>query len=72
MRIACTQLSGHCANTLPDVELDQLHPAFALGREGRQSCAGTVVVDLDTQEIWPAAEPHLAFVRAAAPTALCD
>jgi competence protein ComEC len=70
--IACTQLSEHCAPTVPKAVAPHLAPVFARGREGRSCCAGTVLVELDGghQEA-PSAGAHGAFIATHAPTALC-
>ena len=71
VRIACTQLSANCARTLGEVRPTHLHPAFALGRERGQCCAGTIILDLEDASIQPSPDTHLAFIREAAPSALC-
>lgn len=72
VRIACTQLSMHCAEGLPTSAPTHLNRAFARGRERHQCCAGTLIIDLDNvHSIRPADTDHVAFIRNAAPTALC-
>jgi competence protein ComEC len=72
VRIACTQLSENCANAPPKPAPTHLTALFARGRERNVCCAGTVVVNFDAPaEVQPSAPLHLAFIQAAAPTALC-
>ena len=71
-RIACTQLSEHCATSTPSADPKHLLDVFARGRETRQCCAGTLVVDLNRAEsLFPADPDHQAFIAAHAATALC-
>lgn len=73
VRIACTQLSKHCASIEPKNMPPHLNPAFARGRERRQCCAGTLMVDLDAlTTVLPNAAAHLQFIKANAPSALCQ
>jgi len=72
VRIICTQLSEHCASSLPAVSPEYLGRAFALGREDRRCCGGTVIIDLgDPASVLPGPEDHGAFVAAWAKSALC-
>jgi beta-lactamase superfamily II metal-dependent hydrolase len=72
IRVACTQLSERCAATTPNLDPTHLNPAFARGREKRQCCAGTVVVDFQALgTVLPDAAVHVAFIQANAPTSLC-
>ncbi|MGA2323410.1 MAG: MBL fold metallo-hydrolase [Sedimentisphaerales bacterium] len=61
-QILCTQLSEHCAPKLPSA-----------GASHGNCCAGTIVVDLskDKISIYPDEKSHKAFIKKAAPTALC-
>ena len=70
-RIACTQLSRNCAQNLNAASHGHRSPVFAAGRESGESCAGTIVVDLNTGAVAPEAAEHSAFIRANAPMALC-
>lgn len=71
-RIMCTQLSNHCAENLPEEEPVHLSTAFALGRENRKCCAGTIKIDLsDPQSTIPESTAHLRFISRFAPNALC-
>ena len=73
VRIACTQLSEHCAREIKNNEMEHLHPAFALGRENGYCCAGTIVLNLDNvNSVAPAAKSHKDFIGRSAPTALCS
>lgn len=72
-RIVCTQLSQHCAPRLPTAAPTHLCQAFARGRTGRSCCGGTIVIPLDDfASILPQRGPHSDFIRANAPTALCQ
>ena len=71
-RIACTQLSEHCADQLPSVAPTHLSEAFAAGREHGACCSGTVVVPLDNiSAVQPQKIPHIKFIQDHAPTSLC-
>ena len=72
IRIACTQLSEHCAAALPGFDPDHLNPEAARGRELHKCCAGTITIYLDDPDaILPPSDLHLEFIRTSAPTALC-
>jgi beta-lactamase superfamily II metal-dependent hydrolase len=72
IRIACTQLSEHCAASVPRGVQPHLTGLFARGKERNHCCAGTLVVNFEAlADILPSATTHLAFIRASAPTALC-
>jgi len=72
IRIACTQLSEHCAESLPQEEPDHLSGSFAAGRRIRSCCAGTLIFSLGDQSVEPSADAHHAFIRRWATTALCQ
>lgn len=72
VRIACTQLSKHCATSVPDAPSRHLSIAYARGRESRQCCMGSMTVDLDAPEnIWPSVTEHLKFISSLTASALC-
>ena len=73
VRILCTQLSESCADQLPTTSPAHLCKEFALGRDERKCCAGTVVVDLTggIPRVMPDQSTHTDFVKKHAPTALC-
>jgi beta-lactamase superfamily II metal-dependent hydrolase len=71
VRVVCTELSEHCAETLPSDEPVHLATTPARGREQWFCCAGSLVVDLESQELTPIDQAHVAFVEQHAPTALC-
>lgn len=72
VRIACTQLSKNCANTLPTVDSKHLLSMFSKGRENHQCCAGTFIIRLsDAIEYLPDKTSHQSFIDKFAPTALC-
>jgi beta-lactamase superfamily II metal-dependent hydrolase len=71
--IACTQLSRHCAATVPAQASGQCGAQPAGGLTGNKCCAGTIEVLLGRSELMavPTSADHIAFVDAHAPTALC-
>jgi competence protein ComEC len=70
-RIACTQLSKHCAEVLPESDPTHLVDVYALGRKARSCCAGTLVVSTRDCAITPCRADHDEFISVAAPSALC-
>ena len=71
-RIACTQISEHCAHSLSETELAHLYDTFSSGCEKKHCCGGTIIVDLDDIEnIRPSNGDHASFIEANAKTALC-
>lgn len=71
-RIACTQLSEHCADKLPAVEPSHLSGLFAQGREGRKCCTGSIELAVkDTVTVTSPPSQHYEFIGRNAPTALC-
>jgi len=72
VRIACTQLSTHCATSIPTDRPTHLNPHFARGARVGHCCGGTIVVELERpDDVLPEAQTHLDFIRMSAPTALC-
>ncbi len=72
VRIACTQLSEHCALSVPAVDASHLLPVYSDGRLERRCCAGTMVIDVDRGgELHPAMPDHGDFIELNAATALC-
>lgn len=72
VRIACTQLTQHCAAKVPAAKANHLVAVYAHGRDARHCCAGTVLVKLDTPDsLLPDRKAHEAFIAAVAPSALC-
>lgn len=71
--IACTQLSLHCASSLPSEHPAHLTVEPARGKPSRRCCAGTIVIQLgqDSLACQPLLDEHLAFIATSAPTALC-
>lgn len=72
-RIACTQLSEHCAAQLPGQEPTHLSPVPARGKPTKACCGGSIVVELGTNglQLVPIHKNHSDFIEANAPTALC-
>ena len=70
VHIACTQLSERCASDLPETTPSHLADVVALGRERNSCCAGTLIIFPPPTR--PALDAHRAFVKIAAPTALCQ
>lgn len=71
VRVACTQLSSQCADSVPRMNPSHLNDAFAKGREKRKCCAGSFVIELLENRLSPAYSDHQAFIESEAPTALC-
>ncbi|MEN3267960.1 MBL fold metallo-hydrolase [Pseudonocardia sp.] len=73
VRIACTQLSEHCAAVAPPRgAATHLSSDFARGRARSHCCAGTLRIDFpDGTGASPNADEHHAFKQRWAPTALC-
>jgi beta-lactamase superfamily II metal-dependent hydrolase len=73
IRIACTQLSEHCAVDAPADNPSHLLPIFAKGKSERSCCAGTMLIDVDAgNQLAPSAVDHGAFVTKSASSALCQ
>ncbi len=70
-RIACTQLSSHCAAATPASDPTHLLPVFSRGRTARSCCAGSMVLELPIQTVAPTRVDHLTFITTHARTALC-
>ena len=72
-RIMCTQLSENCSTELRIKKGSHLTTKFAQGREKGKCCAGSIMLDLskDKVVIKPGEKDHKAFIKKAAPTALC-
>jgi len=71
-RIVCTQLSEHCARSVPSVAPSHLCNVFSLGRADKACCAGTVLVDVaDPSRVSPTAVDHIPFVKTVTETPLC-
>lgn len=74
LRIACTQLAEACAAQLstPPAQ-SHLATTYSKGRLSNRCCAGTVIVDLasDNFAILPDRAQHLVFIQTHAPTAMC-
>jgi beta-lactamase superfamily II metal-dependent hydrolase len=70
-RIACTQLSEHCAAKNPTTAPTHLLEVYSAGRELGRCCSGTIRVVMSEGEIHPAQASHFSFIEAHAPTALC-
>ena len=72
-RIACTQLSEHCAGTFLKTSHTHLTSKFSGGREKNKCCAGTITIDLEDPKlpILPNTLDHQRFIKHNAPTALC-
>ncbi|HTW92508.1 MAG TPA: MBL fold metallo-hydrolase [bacterium] len=73
VRIVCTQLSEHCARTVPTTDPPHTRDHHARGRAARGCCAGTIEVDLAhfPPHVKPDKATHREFIARAAPTALC-
>ena len=71
VRIACTQLSEHCAASLPGEDPSHLVAAHSRGREARRCCAGTLIVRFPDGAVTPSHYDHGQFIDAWASSALC-
>jgi competence protein ComEC len=72
VRIACTQLSEHCAASEPNVDHTHISSTFAVGREKRHCCAGSITVALASGGgAFPIWQAHQNFITSFAPNALC-
>jgi competence protein ComEC len=72
LRVACTQLSEHCARNIPVTKAQHLNPVFARGRENNTCCAGSFVIELDRPDsLLPGTPAHGTFIATNAPSALC-
>jgi beta-lactamase superfamily II metal-dependent hydrolase len=73
VRIACTQLSGHCAIEPAKGPWNHLQDLPAKGRESGTCCAGTMLIDLSgsVPRILPLESKHRKFIETVAQTALC-
>ena len=71
--IACTQLSAHCAVSVPAVSPTHLAPIAASGRNKRWCCAGSIrlILEPETTRYNPPLPEHQDFIAANAPSALC-
>ena len=72
-QIACTQLSGNCAESVPTFDSSHWNSVIARGRLRRTCCAGSIQVTLhgSSIEAIPNRNLHLAFILEHAPFALC-
>jgi len=71
-RIVCTQLSENCASVSPKNIGTHLNSVYAAGKDDKKCCGGSLVIRLDAPlDITPALDPHLQFIQANAPAALC-
>jgi competence protein ComEC len=71
-RIACTQLSRHCAVDLPKNPASHLVTKFSQGKAEGECCSGTFIIDLEEKvEHLPTPDAHRNFIRDFAPTSLC-
>lgn len=72
VRIICTQLSKHCAQSSPDVSPSHLSGVFARGRSDKACCGGTIIISLNNPgKIIPERDDHLAFIENAVEIPLC-
>jgi len=73
VRIFCTQLSEHCAAATPQNNPPHLNEVFCKGRECKECCAGSIIIDLNNPDnILPLYGDLQAFISTEAPTALCQ
>lgn len=74
VRVACTQLSTHCATDVPQTEPTHLTPKYAQGRQSNGCCGGTFVIQLSAQNsaFLPVLAAHRDFISAHAENPLCQ
>jgi hypothetical protein len=72
VRIACTQLSEHCAASEPKVDHTHIGSTFDAGRDKRHCCAGSITIALSPGgRAFPIWQAHQDFITSFAPNALC-
>lgn len=71
--IACTQLSDFCIAQLPEANPPHLLCRQARGWSNRACCAGTIEIQLGTEElsVQPTIHEHRLFIEQSVPRALC-
>jgi beta-lactamase superfamily II metal-dependent hydrolase len=72
-RIACTQLSSHCARAVPAAAPRHLNDYESAGGPMNACCAGTIVIDLsgDAPVVKPGTRAHRDFIRGLSGQPLC-
>lgn len=71
-RIACSQLSEHCARNILDKLSDShLSSIHAHGKIAKSCCAGSIAFNFHTDSLEPAMEDHQEFINLAADTPIC-
>jgi hypothetical protein len=72
LRVACTQLSKHCANVLPKTSPTHLVKLFSQGRSKNECCSGTFLIHLANDiKYLPELKAHIEFIQRAATTPMC-
>jgi competence protein ComEC len=73
VRIACTQLSAHCAAVVPTTTSRHLTIYEADGRASNTCCAGTIIIDLSGARpvLQPDTKSHRTFIRKLSGRPLC-
>ena len=71
VRVACTQLSKHCAEKVPASHSSHFHPTHAHGHAKSSGCGGTFVYHFETGVLHPKVELHRQFIQVSAEKALC-
>ena len=73
VRVFCTQLSEYCAASTPEKDPPHLNNVFCRGRERKECCAGSIIIDLNNpDDILPLYADVRKFISEEAPTALCQ
>lgn len=74
VRVACTQLSTHCAAVVPPTHPTHLTNKYAQGRQANDCCGGTFVLELNERDrpFLPLSHAHIDFISQHAETALCQ
>jgi competence protein ComEC len=73
VRVACTQLSAHCAASTPTTIPGHLTDYEAHGRADNTCCGGTIIIDLsgDRPVLAPDTRSHRTFIRNLSGSPLC-
>lgn len=74
VRVACTQLSTHCAAVVPPTQPTHLTGQYAQGRQANHCCGGTFLLDFSAPDtsFLPLPNAHIDFISQHAETALCQ
>lgn len=71
-RIACSQLSEHCSNNVPEFAPPHLSDVHAHGKTTQSCCMGTIIYQFKDAVMLPTASEHLKFIELAVESPLCQ